>query len=373
MKPGDKVKIIKIPNYISEKSSRNDPTNFIFSKELFFPVIYLLASFEIITRILFQENGLIVLYRWIISGENLLIPVFLIIPVFVFIAMIAQQCKTIYLIKKGNLDSYIFIGDRLHEGALVYAENDPSRNILFASEVNSSHPSPYFNELYKKLILLKEPSGILRKTDNQNMTSLIVRIIVALAALSFSFSGVCIILKTYAYTQLPLDVAFASLSHGPNLGDFLPFLSTLSPFLFFILFSVTLFFVTSFIWIKAKIRNFTNTQKNEGDSQFLPHYIKNGSILTGRILKSAAEKDGSSDRTSSKKHQIYLIEFTDVFNTPVYINYHIIEENGSQKQPWGQKTKLKQTLDDWKKTGLHATFKVIPDANPDLLTVAPVL
>ncbi|EMF82012.1 hypothetical protein LEP1GSC188_0784 [Leptospira weilii serovar Topaz str. LT2116] len=256
----------------------------------------------------------------------------------------------------------------------MYAENDPSKNILFASEVNSSHPSPYFNELYKKLILLKGSSGILRKTDNQNIISLIVRIIISLAALSFSFSGVCIILKTYAYTQLSFGGVFASLSHGPNLGDFLPFLSTLSPFLFLILFSVALFFVTSFIWIKAKIRNFTNMQKNEGDSQFLPHAIKSGSIITGRILKSATEKDSSSDKNFSKKHQIYLIEFTDVFNTPVYINYHIIEENGSQKQPWGQQTKLKQTLDDWKKTGLDATFKIIPDdEHSDLLTVAPVL
>ncbi|EMO63450.1 hypothetical protein LEP1GSC133_4674 [Leptospira borgpetersenii serovar Pomona str. 200901868] len=371
MKSDDKVKIIKIPSYISEKSSRNDPTDFIFSKELFFPIIYLLVAFEIITRILFQENGLIVLYHWIISGENLLIPVFLILPIFVFIAMIAQQCKTIYLIKKGNFDSYIFIGDRLHEGALVYAENDPSKNILFASEVNSSHPSPYFNELYKKLILLKEPSGILRKADNQNIISLIVQIIVTLATLSFSFAGVCIILKTYAYTQLPLGDTFASLDHGPNLGDFLPFLSILSPFLFFILFSVASFFVASFIWIKVKIRNFTNTQKNKDDSSFLPRDIKSGAIFTGRILKSVTERGSSSDKTFSEKHQIYLIEFTDVFNTPVYINYHIIGENGSQKQPWGQKTKLKQTLDNWKKTGERVTFQIIPDG--ELLTVAPVL
>ncbi|MBE8416774.1 hypothetical protein IQA55_13690, partial [Leptospira borgpetersenii serovar Tarassovi] len=120
----------------------------------------------------------------------------------------------------------------------MYAENDPSKNILFAPEINSHHPSPYFNELYKKLILLKEPSGTLRKADNQNIIALIIgQIIVSLATLSFSFAGVCIILKTYAYTQLPLGDTFASLDHGPNLGDFLPFLSILLPFLFFILFS----------------------------------------------------------------------------------------------------------------------------------------
>lgn len=361
MKSDDKV---KIPSYISEKSSRNDPTDFIFSKELFFPIIYLVAAFEIITRILFQENGLIVLYHWIISGENLLIPVFLIIPVLLVIAIIAQQCKTIYLIKKGNLGFYIFIGDRLHEGALVYAENDPSKNILFAPEINSHHPSPYFNELYKKLILLKEPSGTLRKADNPNIIALIIgQIIVSLATLSFSFAGVCIILKTYAYTQLPLGDTFASLDHGPNLGDFLPFLSILLPFLFFILFSVASFFVASFIWIKVKIRNFTNTQKNKDDSSFLPRDIKNGAIFTGRILKSVTERGGSSDKTFSEKHQIYLIEFTDVFNTPVYINYHIIGENGSQKQPWGQKTKLKQTLDNWKKQGNTLRLKLFPTVN----------
>lgn len=274
-----------------------------------------------------------------------------------------------YFIEKGNLGFYIFIGDRLHEGALVYAENDSDKKILFAPEIYSPHPSAYFNKLYKKLILLKDPSGVLRKIDDQNIVSLIGRIIITLAALSFSFSGVCIILKTYAYTRLPLGGTFVSLSHGPNLGDFLPFLSAISPFLFFILFSVALFWIASFIWIKTKVRNFASTQKDEGDSSFLPHDIKTGFTLTGQILKSAIDRESSSE-----KHVIYLIEFADVFNTPVYINYHIIGETNSMKQPWGQKTKLKQTLDDWKKTARSATFKIISDdENPNLLTVEPVL
>ncbi|EMM87229.1 hypothetical protein LEP1GSC039_1302 [Leptospira santarosai str. 2000027870] len=371
MKPGDKVKSAESSHHLSIKPPDGSPN---FSKFAFLPICYLLISFEVVTELLFHKNGIEVLYYWLISGENILISLFAILPIFVFIAFATNLCKLIYSVIRGKLGYYIFIGDRLHEGSLVYEENDSNKNILFVSEAHSPYPSPYFNELYKKLIFLKTPFGAIRKIDNQNMISLMVQITIAVCALSFSFAGICIILKTYAYTQLPTGEKFALLSHSFNLKDFIPFLVEISSFLLLLLFSIPFFWIASFIWIKVKIRNFRNIQNDKNHAPSLPNHIKIGSILTGRILKSVEAENENFDDSIPGKRTIYLIEFTDGFDTPIYINYHLTEKNFSSEQPQLEKSKVKKILNDWKKEKTNVSFRIIADRKyQNLLTLEPIL